>query len=167
MYPNAIARTRTASSTYTRSRAVAVLDLFVGDVAAFLSRGLVSRDAATGWYRDLLDVLDMEAVQRFQLKIAVPGSSARALDYEVSDDGLIGRADESGGFASYWMPPGTTVNLVLSLRQGAPRAEEARDLLRQRGWGVGTMLDAAGAPDRSYAQDGYGFRRRIVGEWPQ
>jgi len=167
MYPTTIARTRSTSTTYTRSRAEAVLAVFLGDVAAFLSRGLLTRHQALDWHRDLLDALDMEAVASFQLKFTLPDGTLRALDYEVSDDGCISAADECGGFAALWIPDGTRVTLVLSLRDAAPRSGETREMLRSRGWGVGSKIAATGAPDRSYSKDGYGLFRRIVGEWQE
>lgn len=159
-------KTRSATSTCTKSRVEAILDLFLGDVAAFVARGFLRQQSAVEWYRDLADVLLLEAVQRFQIKVTLPDGSERALDYEVSDDGRIGASDGSGGFPTHWVPSGSKLSLVLSWRTGAPKLAEARELLRARGWGVGTMLEASSAVERTYSKDGYGVYRRIVGDWP-
>lgn len=166
MYPATATKTRSATSTCTKSRVEAILDLFLGDVAAFISRGMVSVDRAQGWLRDLSDVLMLEAVERFQLKLTLADGGEKALDYEVSDDGRIGATDGSGGFASHWIPAGSKVTLVIRWRKGAARLEEARKLLRDRGWGPATMLDASSAAERTYSKDGYGVLRRTVGNWP-
>lgn len=165
MYPSTTSRTRSSSSTCTAARVSAILDLFLGDLAAFLARGLMTRDSAVGWLRDLTDILVLEAVQRFQVKITFPSGNQIALDYEVFDDGRISTSDGCGGFSSHWIPAGSTVSLVVRWRAGAPKLEEARRLLHERGWGTGTMLDATGAAERTFSKEGYGVNRRIVGEW--
>lgn len=160
-----LTKTRSATSTCTKSRVEAILDLFLGDVAAFIARGMVSPERASGWIRDLVDVLVLEAVERFQIKVTLPDGRQLALDYEVSDDGRVGASDSCGGFASHWIPADSTVNIVVRWRTTAPRYEEARKLLRDRGWGPSTMLDASSAVERTYSKDGYGVHRRTVGQW--
>lgn len=166
MYGTTTTKTRSASSTCTTTRVEAVLDLFLGDVAAFIARGMVTSDRAKGWFRDLSDVLVLEAVERFQLKLALPDGTERALDYEVSDDGRIGATEGAGGFASHWIPADAKVTLVIRWRTGAAKLEEARRLLNSRGWGPTSMLDASSAAERTYSKDGYGVYRRTVGTWP-
>lgn len=158
-------RTATGTSTCTKSRIEAVLDLFCGDLAAFIARGLITRDVAADWLRDLTDVLAFEAIERFQIKATLPSGRNLALDYEVSDDGRIRNSDSSGGFSTTAIPAGSSLTVVVRWRVGAPRIEAARKLLRERGWGVGSMLDAAGGPDRTYSEGGYGVYRRMIGEW--
>ncbi len=158
-------KTRTQTSTCTRSRVEAVLDIFLGDLVAFISRGLISRDRAAEWLRDLQDILVMEAVERFQVKVDFPGGGVSGLDYEVADDGRIQSSDPCGGFSLASFPDDVRLTLVVRWRTGAPRYEEARRLLRERGWGPATMLDAEGGPDRAYAEGGYGVYRRTIGEW--
>jgi hypothetical protein len=167
MYAATKTRTRTAtsSSTCTKSRVETVLDLFCGDLAAFIARGLMTREVAVGWLRDLSDVLVFEAVERFQVKVTLPSGGKLALDYEVSDDGRIRNSDASGGFSSTSIPAGSSFAVVVRWRANAPRFEAARKLLRDRGWGAGSMLDAEGTPDRAYSEDGYGVYRRMIGNW--
>ena len=165
MYPTSATRTRSATSTCTASRVEAVLDIFLGDVVGLIARGLVSRDRAIDWLRDLTDVLVLEAVERFQVKITLAGGQEIALDYEVSDDGQIRGGADCGGFACHWIPTNAAVRLVIRWRTDAPRYAAARELLRERGWGAATMLDASGSPERAFAKDGYGFHRRLLGEW--
>jgi hypothetical protein len=157
--------TATSTSTCTKSRVEAVLDLFCGDLCAFIARDLMSRDRATHWLRDLTDVLVLEAVERFQVKITTPSGHERALDYEVSDDGQIRGSSASGGFSTVSIPSGSSLALVVRWRADAPHVEAARRLLRERGWGPGTVLDATGSPDRAYAEGGYGVYRRMIGGW--
>jgi hypothetical protein len=167
MYAATKTQTRTASSssTCTKSRVEVVLDLFCGDLAAFIARGLMTREVAADWLRDLSDVLVFEAVERFQVKVTLPSRRTIALDYEVSDDGRIRNSDASGGFSTTSIPAGSSLAVVLRWRANAPRIEAARKLLRERGWGVGSMLDAAGTPDRAYSEGGYGVYRRMIGDW--
>lgn len=164
MYATA-SKTRSATSTCTATRVDAVLDLFLGDVAAFIARGLVSRERATDWLRDLVDVLLLEAVERFQIKVTLPSGAQIGLDYTVSDDGSIAGSDGCGGFSTHWIPANASLTLVIRWRTSAPKYEEARALLRARGWGPATILDASGASDRTFAKDGYGLHRRTIGEW--
>ena len=158
-------RTRSTTSSCTRSRVKAVLDLFLGDAVALHCRGLISKERLHGWVRDLIDVLVLEAVERFQIKLTFPTGRQIAIDYEVSDDGTILGDDSCGGFSVHWLPAGTAVSLVLRWRENAPGTERARQLLRARGWGAGSMMSASGNPDHVYSLDGYGFKRRMVGEW--
>lgn len=143
----------------------AVLDFFLGDAVALCCRGFLSKERLLDWARDLVDVLLLEAVERFQVKLTPPGGGQLALDYEVSDDGSVTGNDGCGGFSAQWLPAGTKVNLVLRWRANAPKLAEARKLLDERGWGSATMLEATGSPDRTYSKDGYGLHRRIVGNW--
>ena len=158
-------RTATSTTTCTKSRVEAVLDLFCGDLCAFIARGLMDRERATGWLRDLTDVLVLEAVERFQIKITLPNGYELGLDYEVSDDGRLRGSNASGGFSTVSIPTGSSLALVVRWRANAPHLDAARRLLHERGWGPGSVLDATGSPDRAYAEGGYGVYRRIVGGW--
>lgn len=160
-----LSRTVSSATTCTKSRVEAVLDLFCGDLCAFIARELMTRDCANDWLRDLGDVLELEAVERFQVKITPPGRRSFALDYEVSDDGRILNSDASGGFSTTWVPGDSELSLVVRWRPNAPRVAAARELLRSRGWGIGTMLESSGSPERAYADGGYGFYRRTLGDW--
>lgn len=166
MHTATTTRSRSSTSTCTKSRVEAVLDIFLGDLAGLICREVLSKERAVQWLRDLGDVLMLEAVHRFQVKLTLPDGSRYALDYEVSDTGQIWTSDECGGFATYWIPKATRVGLVVEWRTDADRLAEARELLRARGWGTGTLLEVDGAPDRAFSKDGYGFYRRTVGEWP-
>lgn len=159
-----ISRTRGITTTSTAARVKAVLDLFGADVVGFVVQGLMSKERMVDWLGDLHAVLVLDAVERFQVKIAYPDGRLSALDYEVSDDGSIGNSDESGGFSTSSLPVGSTASLLVRWRVNAPRLEEAREVLRARGWGVGTMLEATGPAERAYADGGYGVYRRTVGE---
>lgn len=159
-------KTRTETSTCTTSCVEAVLDLFLGDVAGFIARGLVTQQRALEWQRDLTDVLLLEAVERFQIKITLPGGRQIALDYEVSDDGSIASADGCGGFSSHWIPANATTSLVVHWRLQAPARADAWKLLQGRGWGVGSLVTATASVDRVFTKDGYGLYRRTLGEWP-
>jgi len=126
----------------------------------------MTREIAVGWLRDLSDVLRLRGSR------TVPGQGSRlpsggklALDYEVSDDGRIRNSDASGGFSTTSIPAGSSLAVVVRWRANAPRIEAARKLLRDRGWSIGSMLDAAGTPDRAYSEGGYGVYRRMVGDW--
>jgi len=165
MYSGTSTATRSATTTCTASRVEAVLDLFLGDVVAFIARGLVTQDRAVGWLRDLRDILLLEAVERFQLKLTLPDGSERALDYEVSDDGRIGSSDGCGGFSSYWIPANSSIRLIVQWRADAPNYAEAHRLLQSRGWGPAKMLGGSSTSDRTLSNDGYGLRRRTIGDW--
>jgi hypothetical protein len=167
MYASTTTQTRTtsATSTCTKSRVEAVLDIFCGDLCAFIARGLLSRESATSWLRDLSDVLLFEAVERFQVKVSLPRGGQIALDYEVSDDGKIRNSSASGGFSTTSIPDGSKVSVVVSWRKNAPRQAAARQLLLDRGWGAGSILAATGDVDRAFADNGYGVYRRFVGDW--
>lgn len=160
-------RTRSATSTCTKSRVDAVLDLFTGDLAAFIARDLVGKDSAIEWLNDITDVLVLESVERFQIKITFPNGKTIGLDYEVSDDGRVKNTDASGGFSTSSIPDGSTVYPVIRWRANAPQLEAARKLLRDRGWGPGSMVEGTSAIDRAYADGGYAIVRRFAGEWPQ
>mgnify|MGYP001340760884 CR=1 FL=1 len=167
MYTTASARSRSSTSTCTASRVEAVLARFLGDAAGFIARGLVSSDRAATWFRDLRDVLILEAVERFQIGITLPDGRKSALDYEVSDDGSVAQNDGCGGFATHWIPEGARVTLVILWRTHAKRYEEARKLLQDRGWGRGSMLEASSTTfERAFSQGGYSLKRRVIGEWP-
>lgn len=159
--------TQTISSTsaFTKSRVEAVLSLVLGDVASFISRELMTRERAIAWLRDLTDVLELEAVKRFQVKVTFPDARQIGLDYEVVDDGRIKASDESGGFSAFFIPAGSSVALIIDLRENAPRKAEALQLLQNRGWGPGMLLEASGSPDRAYADGGYAVVRRLAGNW--
>lgn len=164
-YTSTATQTRSSTNTCTASRVEAILDLVLGDVVAFIHRGLMTRDRALTWLSDLTDVLLLEALERFQIKLTLPDGREIGLDYEISDDGRISITDGCGGFSSYWIPDKTKVGLVVRWRTQAPNYEKARKLLVERGWGPGTMIEASGEPDRSYAKDGYGVYRRSIGAW--
>ena len=159
--------TQTYSSTgaFTKSRVETVLGLVLGDVASFISRDLITRERAIAWLRDLTDVLELEAVKRFQVKVTFPDGRQIGLDYEVVDDGSIKSSDESGGFSAFFIPAGSRVALIIDWRENAPRKAEAERLLQNRGWGPGTLLEASGSPDRAYADGGYAVVRRLAGNW--
>ena len=159
--------TRSSTSTCTKSRVDAVLDLFCGDLAAFIARDIVKKDSAVSWLKDITDVLLLEAVERFQIKITLPSGKQIALDYEVADDGRVKSSDASGGFSTSSIPDGSKVTPVIKWRTSAPKFEAARKLLRDRGWGPSSMVEATGAADRAYADGGYAIIRRFAGEWPQ
>ncbi len=165
MYAATTTKTRSATSTCTKSRVETVLAVFLGDVTGFICRDLLTRERALSWKQDLTDVLQLEAVERFQVKLTLPDGTQRALDYQISDNGQISEADECGGISAHWIPAGTTLALTVRWRTGAPKLEEARRILRERGWGTGSLLEATGSPDRTYSKDGYGLYRRTVGDW--
>lgn len=157
--------TRSSTSTCTSSRVEAVLDLFCGDLVAFIARDLLTETRAKGWLRDLRDVLVLEAVEHFQVKITFPNGTKRGLDYQVSDDGRIRATDASGGFSAAFIPVGSKLRLSIGWRARAPKLERARRLLRGRGWGPSSspMLDVSGPPDRAFSDGGYGVHRRFAG----
>lgn len=157
--------TRSATSTCTKSRVDAVLDLFCGDLVAFICEGLLRQETSERWLRDISDVLCLEALDRFQLKITPPGGQAIALDYRISDDGRIKGSATSGGFSTGFIPKGSTVSIVVRWRTSAPKLAEARKLLSERGWGTGTLITTTGDPERAYADGGYGLERRFAGDW--
>lgn len=157
--------TRSATSTCTASRVDAVLDVFFGDAIALCCRDFLSKDRLKKWGSDLVAVLLLEAVERFQIKLTLPSGEKLALDYTVSDDGSAVGADGCGGFSVHWLPAGTQVSLVISWRANAPKLAQAQKVLNDRGWGPATMLDATGATERTYSKDGYALQRRMVGSW--
>ena len=165
MYAASLTRTRSAVSTCTAARVDAVLDLVLGDLVGLIARGLVSRERAADWLRDLTDVLLLQAVERFQVKISLPGGSTIGVDYEVFDDGRLRATAACGGFASHWIPWNAQVSLVVGWRHDSLNYPAARRLLQGRGWGAATLLEASGEPERVFAKDGYGFSRRMLGDW--
>lgn len=161
----AATQTRSSTSTCTKSRVDVILDLFCGDLVAFIARELMTRERAINWLRDLTDVLILEAVDHFQVKVTFPAGTEIGLDYEVSDDGRIKATDASGGFSTSFIPPGSLLSLVIRWRANAPRLEAAQRLLHDRGWGPAMMLGVSGAPERAYSEGGYGVYRRFAGDW--
>lgn len=157
--------TRSSTSTCTKSRIEAVLDLFCGDLVAFICRGILAKERSSRWLKDISDVLALEAVERFQVKVTFPSSEQVALDYQVADDGRVKQSGTSGGFSTAFIPDGSTISLHVNWRAKAPKFEQARKLLRDRGWGTGSLLVTTGAPERAYGDGGYGIERRFVGDW--
>lgn len=165
----ALTRVKSASlsSTCTRSRVQEVLVNVLGDAIALQCRGLISKERLDRWDRDLTDVLLLEAVEKFQIKVTLPDGQERGIDYAVFDDGRISTSDSCGGFSVAGLPADASVSLLVRWREGAPKREEARRLLNARGWGTGSMLEAAGPSDRAYSKEGYGVNRRLIGDWEQ
>lgn len=160
------AATATATSTCTEARVRAVLVKVLDDFIALVSRRFLPADRATGWCRDLLELLTLEAVEFFELQFTLPGDRELGVRYSISDDGSLMEDRASGGIDYYALPDGTTSTLLVHLRADGTGRAAAVAYLVERGWRFdGTALSGALTRDRAYSRQGYGVVRSLVGAW--
>jgi hypothetical protein len=108
----------------------------------------------------------LETAELFQIKFVRPDGKPAAITYKISDDGSLSEDGGSGGVNYFVHPPGTRASIVIRLRQGAKKRQQAVDYLKQRGWTFnGTILEDEGTRDRAYSASGYGVTRNLVGTW--
>lgn len=158
--------TATRTNTYTEARVRYVMDKVLEDFVTVAVRGFVTFDRMKGWYADVQAVLLLEAADFFELQLSPPKGDKIGVRYRVIDDGSISEDEASGGQNLYWLPNGTTVGIVIRLREGAKKKDAALAYLKKRGWAMnGTVLRDDGVRDRGYSKDGYGVRRERVGSW--
>jgi hypothetical protein len=159
--------TRSATNTYTEARVAYVMDKVQDDLYLACTRGFIDSDTANGWRADLAEVLNLQAVDFFEIQFTKPGGALCALRYTVQSDGLVLEDRPSGGFDLYSLPDRTKVGLTIRLvKEPQRRRRAALDYLNSQGWSSnGAMAEGDGADDRAYSRDGYGVRRKKVGAW--
>jgi hypothetical protein len=131
------------------------------------ARGFIDSEKANEWRAEIAGVLNLQAVEVFELQFTRPGGARCALRYTVQSDGLVVEDRPSGGFDLYLLPDGTTMGIVIRLVTEPPRRRQAGiSFLRSHGWSFnGAMLDGDETDEGAYSKDGYGVRRKKVGDW--
>jgi hypothetical protein len=158
--------TATRTNTFTEARVRHVMAKVLDDLVMVAACEFASIERVTKWSEEVSMVLLLEAAELFQIKFARPDGEPAAITYAVSDDGSLSEDGESGGVNYYALPAGTEASIVLRLRDGAKKRQEAVDYLKRRGWTFnGAVLEDAGEQDRAYSSSGYGLTRRKVGKW--
>jgi hypothetical protein len=153
------ASTYTVTSTYSESAAKAVMKCVYDDFICFTIFNLASESTVTKWKRDLLYMMDKEALKHFDLKFSA--GSPKGFRYTVSSDGSLTENSSSGGINYFAYPAGTTVNIVVALDEASPNYSEVlRELTLNRGWGSGGIfLNGNPQRDRAYSNANYGVIR--------
>jgi hypothetical protein len=144
-----------------------VMDKVQDDLYVASARGFIASETANAWRADLAGVLNLQAVDFFEFQFTKPGGAKCALRYTVQSDGLVLEDRPSGGFDLWLLPDGTKVGIVLRLVKEPPRRHKAGlEFLKSQGWSFnGVTLDGDGTDERAYSKDGYGVRRKKVGDW--
>jgi hypothetical protein len=159
--------TQSAANTYTEARVAYVMDKVHDDLYLASARGFIDSDTVNEWRDDLSGVLNLQAVDFFELQFTKPGGARCALRYSVRSDGLIVEDRPSGGLDLYFLPDGTKVGITIRLVKEPQRRRQAGlDYLRSKGWTFnGSMVEGDGTEERGYSKDGYGVQRQKVGNW--
>jgi hypothetical protein len=159
--------TQAATNTYTEARVAYVMDKVQDDLYLACARDFIDSETANEWRTDLAGVLNLQAVDFFELQFTKPGGARCALRYTVQSDGLVLEDRPSGGFDLYFLPDGTNVGVTIQLVKEPPRRRQAGiDFLKSQGWSFnGVMVDGDGTDERAYSKEGYGVRRKKVGDW--
>lgn len=159
-------RTATQASTFTDARAREVMRQVHGDFMSLASAGHIDREKAQKWCDEISYAVRHNVVSAFQIQLTRPNRTVAALNYSVRDDGTILEESKAGGFDPYGLPAGTSVNVVLTYKQGAPNLEDVRAYLRGKGWvSGGDLLGGDMVRDRAYSKGGFGMERSKVGVW--
>ena len=150
--------TRTTTITATEARVRSVLRQVRVDLMAASQHSLCA-DRLEKWIDDLCYMLQSNALQSFEIRIALGSQVLRAWRYEVTDDGhVLGSGGNGGGIDTYGLPPGTTTTLVINKRQSL--SPQVTREIEQRGWTVSVQsLDGTLVRERVYERDGYGVIR--------
>lgn len=151
--------TYTVSTSYTEARARAVMKSVFDDFVCFTIFNLTTVETITKWRRDILYMLDKEALKYFDIKFSA--GSPRGYRYSVSSDGTLSENSLSGGINYYAYPSGTKVSIVVSLDESSSNYNEVEnELIKNRGWGNnGISLTGGSQRDRAYSKDNYGVIR--------
>ena len=156
--------TASYTSTYTEARAREVMKKVTTDLTVICARGLLTDERKDNWERAILHCMDKEALESFELQFQPPGSLKKGLRFVLSDDGSLKEDSKAGGIDYWSLPDGTTVSIVINLRDG--KRDRVIDQLHSWGWGDnGEFLKATGSRDQAYSKEGYGLERQKVGEW--
>lgn len=165
MYATSTA-TVSRTSTYTEARVRYVMDKVFDDLVTIAVREFASIELLSAWSNDIRAVLNLQAAEFFEIQLTKPDGKSVAIRYAVVDDGSIIEDEESGGQNLFALPNGTSVRIVIRLRDSATKREAALAYLKRRGWGTnGTVLQGESTGDRGYSKDGYGVRRQRIGNW--
>ncbi len=159
--------TQSATNTYSAARVAYVMDKVQDDLYIVCMRGFLASDRANKWREDVAAVLNLQAVNSFELQFTKPDGTRCALRYTVQSDGRVVEDRSSGGLDLYFLPDGTTAGITISLvTDPARRRQAGLDYLKSRGWSFnGSMVEGDTADDRVYSKDGYGVGRQKVGSW--
>jgi hypothetical protein len=153
------------STTYTEARVRHVMAKVLEDLVMVAACELASIERVTKWCEEVTMVLLLQAGELFQIKFARPDGEPAAITYKVSDDGSLSEDGDSGGINYYGLPSGTRASIVLRLRDGAKKRQEAVDYLKGRGWTFdGVVLEDEGERDRGFSSSGYGLTRSKIGK---
>ncbi|WP_452230021.1 HORMA-1 domain-containing protein [Lacinutrix sp. MEBiC02404] len=158
--------TRSESSTYTEARARYVMGKVQEDLLGLMSRGLINLDRVNSIKKDVLYLLNKEALKYFQLQFKTPeGNEVGGLHYEVQSSGQI-HSDEDSGRINYWLlSSDTKVNLLVQLNRSSENIDEVDKQLEEWGWGNGSALTGTREVLKSYSKDGYGLNQSKIGTW--
>lgn len=157
-----MSETYTASytSTYTESRAVAVMTSALEDFIVLAAARKIGYDSATKWLEDLLYLAKAKVLKYFELQYQLNGTRIGGYRYKLSDDGTLHENSPSGGIDPYDVPSGCTVSLFASIDWQKSNSTQVRDYLASRGWGMnGSTLGGQLTYERAYSRDGYGLMR--------
>lgn len=158
--------TTSHTSTFTEARVRYVMNKVLEDLVMIAACGFATVEQITKWHEEVQTVLLLEAAELFQIKFARPDGKPAAITYRISDDGSLSEDGGSGGVNYFVHPSGTKASIVIRLRQGAKKREQAVAYLKQRGWTFnGSVLEDEGTRDRAYSSSGYGVTRNLVGSW--
>lgn len=159
--------TQSATNTYSAARVAYVMDKVHDDLFVVSMRGFLSSEKANEWREDVAAVLNLQAVDFFELQFTKPSGARCALRYTVRSDGLVVEDRPSGGLDLYFLPEGTKVGITIRIvKQPERRRRAGLDYLKSRGWSFnGSMVDGETSDERAYSKDGYGVRRQKVGNW--
>ncbi len=158
---------RSAANTYTEARVAYVMDKVQDDLYLACARGFLRSDTADDWRRDVATLLNLQAIDFFELQFTKPNGQRCALRYSVQSDGLIVEDRPSGGFDLYFLPDGTTAGITIRLvKEPERRRRAALEYLESHDWSFdASMVEGEVVDDGVYSKDGYGVRRKKVGAW--
>jgi hypothetical protein len=158
--------TTARTTTFTEARVRYVMDKVLEDLVMIAVRDFATADQIQRWAEEVTVVLLLESAELFQIKFARPDGLTAAITYTISDDGSLSEDGASGGVNYFALPNGTKATIVIRLRAGARRRQEAVNYLKGHGWTFnGSVLEDAGSRDRAYSSNGYGVTRNLVGKW--
>jgi hypothetical protein len=158
--------TAARTTTFTDARVRYIMDKVLEDLVMIAACDFATVENVKKWAEEVTMILLLQAAELFQIKFARPDGAPAAITYRISDDGSLSEDGASGGINYFVHPSGTKASIVIRLREGSRKRQEAVDYLKGRGWSFnGRVLEDEGARDRAYSSSGYGVTRNLVGKW--
>ncbi len=156
----------TNTSTYSEARARYVMGKVHEDLIGLTNRRLMSIERANRIKSYVLYLLNMEALNFFQLQFKnSKGGEIGGLHYKVYSGGYIS-ADEDSGNIDYWALPGDTrVTLLINLDYSSKKIDEVNKQLDEWGFGSGNALTGTKSHLKTYSKDNYGLEQSKIGDW--